>query len=106
MNKRDLSVLASELLTESIPADNLLKHKADTCFEMAIGAVREYVHNPSLDVVEMFPYQIAQLTVHFYKTFDDMNIKSKTQGNRDVEYFSTDIPDYIKRSLPRFAQGF
>lgn len=80
--------------------------RLDVCVINAVAAVREYVHRNNIDVTELYPYQIAQLAFYYYKSFDDMNIQSKSQGNRSITYSSKSIPEDIRRALPRYAQGF
>lgn len=105
----------NELSTAASIAKDLIGNVSDqdakfmTCVINAAAAVKEYVRKDTInniDVAELFPYQIAQLAFYYYKSFDDMNIQSKSQGNRSITYGAKGIPDDIKKSLPRYATGF
>ena len=88
---------------------NMDDTRASVCVNNAISAIKQYVNKvyPDDEFLETFMFQIAKLAHHYYKSFDDGNIKSKSQGGRSVTYKDNyDIPDEIKKSLPRYAKPF
>lgn len=102
MNANDMLIA----LIKSLLDENINEIRANVCFNNAVSAVREYVHKGDIDVAELYPYQIAQLAFYYYKSFDDMNVQSKSQGNRSITYAAKGIPDDIKKTLPRYVKPF
>lgn len=100
MNANDMLIA----LITSLLGENINEVRVNVCLNNAITAVSVYVNKDAKDVTELFPYQIAQLAFYYYKSFDDMNIQSKSQGNRSVTYADKGIPDDIKKSLPRYIR--
>lgn len=79
--------------------------KAEVCRNNAVSAIREYINKDNINIEELYPYQVVQLTCFYYKSFDDSHLESKSQGGRSIT-LTKDIPDYIKRSLPRYVKPF
>ena len=94
-----LSLLASLL------GNSINENKAQVCINNAVSAIREYINKDNINIEELYPFQVAQLAYFYYKSFDDAHIDSKSQGGRSVS-LSKDIPDYIKRTLPRYVKPF
>lgn len=91
-------------ILESLLGNNYDSVRSTVCLQNAIMAVSVYVNKDVKAVAELYPCQIAQLAFYYYKSFDDMNIQSKSQGNRSVTYAAKGIPDDIKKSLPRYIR--
>ena len=102
----------SRALLASLLGDNADEVKMQVCINNAISAIREYINksfdeneDPNSYVEKEFPYQVAQLSYFYYKSFDDSHIESKSQGDRSVTLVK-EIPDYIKKMLPRYVKPF
>ena len=63
------------------------------------------LNGTEIDIEESYPYQVVQLACFYYKSFNDTHLESKTQGDRSVT-LAKDIPDYIKKMLPRYVKPF
>lgn len=79
--------------------------KVNVCLNNAVSAIKEYINKDNINVEELYMYQVAQLACFYYKSFDDSHLESKSQGGRSVS-LTKDIPDYIKRTLPRYVKPF
>lgn len=98
MNADSIALLASLL------GDNADEVKMQVCINNAVSAIRTYI-NKDVNVEDMYPYQVAQLAYYYYKSFDNVYLESMTQGDRSIT-LSKDIPDYIKKMLPRYVKPF
>lgn len=99
MNAESMALLAS------LVGDNADEVKMQVCINNAISAIREYINKDDVNIEQEFPYQVAQLSYFYYKSFDDSHIESKSQGDRSVTLVK-EIPDYIKKMLPRYVKPF
>lgn len=100
----DAENLLMDMFTNLL-GDNIDEIRADICYNNAISAIKEYINKDSIDVVAVYPYQIAQLAFYYYKTFDDIQYQTKSQGSRSVTLVKG-IPEEIKRTLPRYVKPF
>ena len=98
MNSDSMTLLASLL------GDDADEAKMQVCINNAVSAIKTYI-NKDVGVEELYPYQVAQLACFYYKSFDDMHLESKSQGSRSVT-LAKDIPDFIKKMLPRYVKPF
>lgn len=98
MNAESMALLASLL------GNNADEGKMQVCINNAVSAIRVYI-NKDVDVEKDYPYQVAQLACFYYKAFDDAHLESKSQGDRSVT-LAKEIPDYIKKMLPRYVKPF
>lgn len=94
----------SRALLASLLGDNADEVKMQVCINNAISAIKAYI-NKDVDIEKEYPYQVAQLAYFYYKSFDDSHIESKSQGDRSVTLVK-EIPDYIKKMLPRYVKPF
>ena len=101
MNAEDMLIT---LLTNLIGTD-IDDTKATVCCNNAISAIKEYIYKDEDNIVETYMYQIVQLAYYYYKSFNDISLESKSQGGRSVT-LTKDIPDSIKRTLPRYVKPF
>ena len=98
MNADSITLLASLL------GDNADEVKMQVCINNAVSAIRTYI-NKDVNIEESYPFQVAQLACFYYKSFNDAHLESKTQGDRSVT-LAKDIPDFIKKMLPRYVKPF
>jgi hypothetical protein len=98
MNAESMALLAS------LVGNNADVVKMQVCLNNAVSAIRVYI-NKEVDVEDLYPYQVAQLAYFYYKAFDDSYLESKSQGDRSVT-LAKEIPDYIKKMLPRYVKPF
>jgi hypothetical protein len=98
MNAESMALLAS------LVGNNADEVKMQVCLNNAVSAIRVYI-NKEVDVEDLYPYQVAQLAYFYYKAFDDSHLESKSQGDRSVT-LAKEIPDYIKKMLPRYVKPF
>lgn len=92
-------------LLSSLLGSNTDEAKMQLCLNNAVSAIKEYINKDNINIEELYMYQVAQLACFYYKSFDDMHLESKSQGGRSVT-LAKDIPDYIKRTLPRYVKPF
>jgi hypothetical protein len=98
MNADSMALLASLI------GDDVNEDKMQVCLDNAVSAIRVYINKKNADMTE-YSYQVAHLAYFYYKSFDDSHLESKTQGDRSVTLVK-DIPDYIKKMLPRYVKPF
>ena len=109
MNAESMALLAS------LVGNNADVVKMQVCLNNAVSAIRVYINkredkNKSEEEINKgiekdYPYQVAQLAHFYYKAFDDSHLESKSQGDRSVT-LAKEIPDYIKKMLPRYVKPF
>ena len=106
MNADSMALLASLI------GDNANEDKMQVCLDNAVSAIRVYINksfnkdeNPNAYIEKEYSYQVAHLAYFYYKAFDDSHLESKTQGDRSVTLVK-DIPDFIKKMLPRYVKPF
>ena len=106
MNAESMALLAS------LVGNNADVVKMQVCLNNAVSAIRVYINksfdekeDPNAYIEKEYPYQVAQLAYFYYKSFDDSHIESKSQGDRSVTLVK-EIPDYIKKMLPRYVKPF
>lgn len=83
----------------SLLPDEYDEVKAEICYQNSISAIKEYTNKSEIE--ELFPYQLVQLAFYFYKGFNDINVQSKSQGNRSNTLLHN-IPNEIKAALPKY----
>ncbi len=93
------------ILLTSLLGDGMDKNRMEVCLNNAISAIRGYINKADVNVEQLYPYQAAQLACFYYRSFDDAHLDSKSQGGRSIT-LSKDIPEYIKKTLPRYAKPF
>lgn len=106
MNAEIITLLASLI------GDDADEAKMQICVENAVSAIKTHI-NKKMDtnkeyteyVCATYPFQAAQLAYYYYKSFDNIYLESMTQGDRSVT-FDKDIPDFIKKLLPRYVKPF
>ena len=92
---------AEGLFRDSL-GDNYDEAKATISYNTAISAIKAYV-NKDIDVAALYPFQLIQLAVYYYKGYSDINISSKSQGSRSVSILH-EIPSEIRSALPRYIR--
>lgn len=95
----------SKNLLDSLLGGNANINKMQVCLDNAVSAIRIYINKDNVDIEKEYPYQVAHLACFYYKSFDDSHLESKSQGDRSVTLVK-DIPDYIKKMLPRYVKPF
>lgn len=94
---------AYELLTALIGSD-ADQSKLSMAYECAVAAATKYVNNENINLIEQYPFPIANLAYYYYKSLDNLNLQTMGQGSRSFT-FLTEIPDNIKSTLPHYAKG-
>ena len=95
---------ANEILATLVGSD-ADSAKLGLAYECAVAAAIKYVNNDNIDVLEEYPFPVANLAFYYYKSLDSLNLQSLGQGSRSFT-FLTEIPDSIKATLPRYGRGF
>ena len=79
--------------------------QAKVAYDNAVSAVKKYINNPKKKVEEEFKFQIVNLALYYYDAFKSLNMSSMSQGSRNISFIH-DIPNEIKKTLPRYARIF
>lgn len=95
---------ANEILATLVGSD-ADQAKLGLAYECAVAAAIKYVNNKNIDVLEEYPFPVANLAYYYYKSLDTLNLQSLGQGSRSFT-FLTEIPDNIKSTLPHYGRGF
>lgn len=95
---------ANEILATLVGSD-ADSAKLGLAYECAVAAAIKYVNNENIDVIEQYPFPVANLAFYYYKSLDTLNLQSLGQGSRSFT-FLTEIPDNIKSTLPHYGRGF
>lgn len=84
-----------ELENIIIPEDDILLHYIELAKQMAYS----FCNTDSL--CEWYDTTIVELAIYLFLNKKELNLKSKTEGERSASYQVEDgIPEYIKRALP------
>lgn len=78
-----------------IPDDEILEYYMDMARQMACS----FCNFDSLS--ELYDNTIVELALYLFLNKRELNVKSKTEGERSASYqVANGIPDYIKSALP------
>ena len=94
---------ANEILSSLVGSD-ADSAKLNIAYECAVAAAIKYVNNENIDVLDEYPFPVANLALYYYKTLDTLNLQSLSQGSRSFTFLS-EIPQHIKSTLPHYGRG-